>query len=383
LCAAVREGKFDRGIEDILAADREDTPESTRSAIHLFRYAWEGATGECLDLLETVDEMPVLPDEVDPGGPYQLGVWEAVRSLLNAIVPWLNGAEVHWWHPDYVEARAIKQQIGGGNGGALVRPQQPSVPAANSGPSPILPYSREVHAEEAVSSSTDRTSSVQESSQRTVRASTSVSLSNAHSGETPPGARTTDEEPRETSGANAPAVMQGEIRRCGRVWRIRFRDESGDYPVTGHKCLATLAYLLAHPNRLFTIPDLVGDADGNLAGAASLTAPKEADAEALLSIKNELDDVEELLRVSSSDHLLRKKEALLARVKRDRKGHKLTAGDPIRNAHHNIATQLRTFTAKKVKTDMPQLHAHIATSLKLDFPYFGYYPPSGTPAWKT
>jgi hypothetical protein len=111
VCQAVREGKFERGMEDIVAADRDDTPESKRVAIHLFKYAWEGSAGGCLELLEEIDKMPVVPDELDSDAPYQLGVWEAVRSLFRGILPWPGGQDVHPWHPDYVEARALQREL--------------------------------------------------------------------------------------------------------------------------------------------------------------------------------------------------------------------------------------------------------------------------------
>jgi hypothetical protein len=51
-------------------------------------------------------------------------------------------------------------------------------------------------------------------------------------------------------------------------------------------------------------------------------------------------------------------------------------------AHHNIATQIRNFLHDKLCRDMPRLADHLTGALKLDFPHFGYYPPTNTPAWE-
>jgi hypothetical protein len=58
-----------------------------------------------------------------------------------------------------------------------------------------------------------------------------------------------------------------------------------------------------------------------------------------------------------------------------------TFASPLKGEHHNIASQLRTFT-RKLKDKMPQLAAHLHASLKLEFPHFGYYPPKPAPGWQ-
>jgi hypothetical protein len=155
LCGAVREGKFDRGIQDILAADKDETPESERAAIHLYKYAWEGASGDCLRLLEAIDEMPTLPEKLDAGAPYQVGVWGAVRTLFNAILPWPECDNVHAWHPDWVEAQALlseveqirahrgEARIESDNAKELAGPRDAAAPALEPGQTPLNPTFRE------------------------------------------------------------------------------------------------------------------------------------------------------------------------------------------------------------------------------------------------
>jgi hypothetical protein len=47
-----------------------------------------------------------------------------------------------------------------------------------------------------------------------------------------------------------------------------------------------------------------------------------------------------------------------------------------------MATQIRNLLRNKLRETMPKLAAHLKVAIKLELPQFGYFPPTGTPAWK-
>jgi hypothetical protein len=173
------------------------------------------------------------------------------------------------------------------------------------------------------------------------------------------------------------------LTRVGQVWQLRYREEKGDYPVVGTKCLVHFAMVLARPNRPFPVGELVGDLERKLESEALFSADVETDAQGLNAIRRALEDVDSKLEVGSTAKLEQEKAELLEHLRQAEELRTIGPGGPLRNAHHNISTQMRTFTGAKLKKDMPQLAAHLKASMKYDFPHVGYYPPDGTPRWKT
>jgi hypothetical protein len=172
------------------------------------------------------------------------------------------------------------------------------------------------------------------------------------------------------------------IQRVAEVWHLRYQGEQGDYPVKGNQCIGWLAKLLVAPNRSLTVADLRGDPEGKLAADALLGAERETDNAGIKAIRKRLEEIEDIAEQAGgwSEHLEKEREDLLDRVKEAEDGKQLRSS--LNRAHHNIASQIRTFLRDKLPEEMPQLAAHLNQSLKLEFPSFGYYPPAGTPAWK-
>jgi hypothetical protein len=165
----------------------------------------------------------------------------------------------------------------------------------------------------------------------------------------------------------------------GEVWRIRYRVELGDYPARGSLCIAWLVKLLAAPNRQLSVPEMRGDPEGKLTADAMIGGEREADGATLIAIKQRLDEINDITAGSGgSEELEEEKSELLERLEAATKPFKTA----LKGAHHNIATQLRTFTRERLPEQMPQLAAHLKASLKLDFPDFGYYPPDPAPDWQ-
>jgi hypothetical protein len=179
------------------------------------------------------------------------------------------------------------------------------------------------------------------------------------------------------------AVNDGEchIRVCGRVWKVCFLGEFGDFPVRGNKCLSWLTKVLVRPNRSSPINELLGDADGRLGFGSRYVGEEETDQEGLLVLKRELDEVNSLLEIGSTHDLEQRKADILQRIQRAHDRRKLTDGDPLKKPHHNVCTQIRKFI-RSIQDDMPRLAAHLETSVKLEYPDVGYYPPPNSPAWK-
>jgi CheY-like chemotaxis protein len=165
------------------------------------------------------------------------------------------------------------------------------------------------------------------------------------------------------------------------VWHLRYHGESGDYPRKGNQSLVWLHALLAAPNKLFTVPDLQGDPDGKLAADALIGDEWETDVAGLKKIKDRLDEIEEIVeKTGGSESLENEKADLLNRIQQARRGKKMDS--PLKAAHRNIAVQIRALRDNKLAKDMPLLAAHLRAALKLYYPYVGYYPSPGTPAWQ-
>lgn len=165
------------------------------------------------------------------------------------------------------------------------------------------------------------------------------------------------------------------------IWRLRYHNESGDFPRKGNQSLAWLHALLAAPNKLFTVADLQGDSDGKLAADALIGDEWEMDSAGVKKIKERLEEIEDIVeKTGGSESVENEKADLLHRLQQARRGKKMDS--PLKAAHRNIAVQLRTLRDTKLAKGMPQLAAHLRAALKLNFPYIGYYPSPGTPAWQ-
>ena len=171
------------------------------------------------------------------------------------------------------------------------------------------------------------------------------------------------------------------IRLVGDVWQLGYSTENGQYPKQGNQCIKWLAKLLAAPNRSFTIAELRGDPEGKLAADALLRGDLESDRDGVKAIKNRLEAIEAITEETGGSETLENEKANLLRWLQAADDNKQIT-NPLRKAHHNIATQIRNLREKLAPT-MPKLAAHLQESLKLDAPHFGYYPPLGAPAWES
>jgi hypothetical protein len=168
-------------------------------------------------------------------------------------------------------------------------------------------------------------------------------------------------------------------RLIGECWHVRYRGEKGDYPTRGNQCIAWLVKLLAAPNRQLSVAEVRGDPEGKLAADAMIGNEREGDGASVIAIKKRLDEINDITAGSGgSEKLDEEKAELLERLEAATKPLKTA----LKEAHHNIATQLRTFRREGLSEHMPQLAAHLKASLKLDFPEFGYYPPDPAPGWQ-
>jgi hypothetical protein len=162
-------------------------------------------------------------------------------------------------------------------------------------------------------------------------------------------------------------VEENYIRLMGDAWDIKFGSERGQYQ---SKCIAWLRNILSQPNRTLTAPQVMGDPEGELTGDARLTGQSEGNYEAIQSLKRRLDDIDETIQeTGGTESLADEKVRLLRQL--DNSTRQIQSG--LRRRHHNIASQIRTFI-RKLENAMPQLAAHLRTSLKLDLPHFLYSP---------
>jgi hypothetical protein len=185
--------------------------------------------------------------------------------------------------------------------------------------------------------------------------------------------------PSPDSGTRVAGKSECSVRLIGEVWHLRYCGEAGDYPDKGNKCIAWLAKLLTAPKRSLTVAAIRGDPEGKLAVDAMIGTEREADSGALGVIKKRLEEIDDITgETGGSERLEEERAELLGKLKTATKSLKT----PLKGAHHNIATQLRTFLREKLAQDMPQLAAHLKASLKLDFPEFSYYPPDPPPDWQ-
>lgn len=169
------------------------------------------------------------------------------------------------------------------------------------------------------------------------------------------------------------------VSLVGEIWHLRFGGESTQCARSGNQVLGWLPKLLTARNRLVTVADIRGDPDGRLAGDAKLLEQRETDTAGLRKIKDRLEDIDQLDPAGTNESLQEEKTDLLQRLGAACEAKQFSSN--LRSDHHNIATQIRSFI-KKLKDSMPLLAAHLQASLKLDYPNFGYFPPTGTPVWK-
>jgi hypothetical protein len=191
------------------------------------------------------------------------------------------------------------------------------------------------------------------------------------------------------AGAPAPPAGLGEerdgensIRLEGEIWHLRYGEESGRYPASDNQSIGWLVKLLAKPGHRFTVAELRGDPEGKLHADSAMRGERLTDAEGLKRIRDRLQDIDEISNDTGglTQSLEEERARLLQELKEGKEGKQ--AQTALRKDHHNIATQFRNLREKLVK-GMPQLAAHLKSSLNLDFPHFCYNPPPGTPAWKT
>ncbi len=178
------------------------------------------------------------------------------------------------------------------------------------------------------------------------------------------------------------APQENSLRLRGDVWHLRYDDDSGDYPRKGNQSLIWLHKLVAAPNKLFTVADLLGDADGKLAADARIGGEREIDDVGFKAIKDRLEEIEDTVETTGGNESIENEKAdLLNRLQQARRGKNLDS--PLKAAHRNMTVQIRTLRDNKLAKDMPRLAAHLRAALKLHFPFVGYYPPPGTSAWQT
>jgi CheY-like chemotaxis protein len=181
--------------------------------------------------------------------------------------------------------------------------------------------------------------------------------------------------------AQGVAQLENSIRLKGEIWHLRHDGESSDYPRKGNQSLVWLRKLLAAPNKLFTVAELQGDPDGKLAADAKMGSERETDDAGIKKIKDRLEEIAEISdETGGSESLDNEKLDLLNRLDQARRGKKIDS--PLKAAHRNIAVQLRAVRDNKLAKDMPRLAAHLRASLKMEFPYIGYYPVPGTLGWQ-
>ena len=137
-----------------------------------------------------------------------------------------------------------------------------------------------------------------------------------------------------------------------------------------------------HQDQLLHPAELYGDPEGKLAADALLGGERETDQDGVKAIRDRLDEIEELAATTGGSETVESEKAALLTKLRDALDGKQVRS-LLMSAHHNIASQIRTFRRDKLPNGMPQLAAHLQAHLKLDFPHFGYYPPAGTLPWKS
>jgi len=170
------------------------------------------------------------------------------------------------------------------------------------------------------------------------------------------------------------------IQRNRDNWQLRYRNETGDYPVKGNQSIAWLAKLLATPNSALYVADLRGDPEGKLAADAKLGSEPEIDRDGIRAFKRELEELEELIATAgASESLLERKARLLQSMKSSSRGK--TIGSSLKRDHSNMATQLRNL-CRKLEKKMPHLASHLKACLKIQFPTIGYFPPEPAPNWQ-
>ena len=170
------------------------------------------------------------------------------------------------------------------------------------------------------------------------------------------------------------------VIRSGDNWIIRYGMECGEYVAARNKAIGWLVILLRRPNRLLTVAELSGDADGRLAADAAIGAPPKTSIAQIVAIKNRIAEIDDLDEMGRSETYQSEKAGLLRRLQEG--GAERLVQAPLRKGHHRIATRLRAFRNKLAETGMPSLSAHLTTCLDLDFPHFSYRPPPDAPAWR-
>ena len=174
---------------------------------------------------------------------------------------------------------------------------------------------------------------------------------------------------------------ENSITLSGDTWSICYGAEKGLYSVGSNKCIGWLVKLLHSPLRLLTAAELRGDPEGKLAADCAIGARPQGGTLRIVACRRRLQEIEDIMEeAGGSESLENEKVSLLRDLENADDVRQMSR--PARNAHHNIATQLRSF-CKRLNADMPTLSAHLIACLQLDFPHFVYTPPVGNKSWKT
>jgi hypothetical protein len=168
--------------------------------------------------------------------------------------------------------------------------------------------------------------------------------------------------------------------RVGEVWRLRYHDEEGDFPVSGNHFIGWLAKLLAKPNYHWTIAELIGDLERKIAADAALGGEDALDAEGIRETRKEIETIDEFLKMGGSEQLENERARLLRQLNGQMGARLKTAAE---NAYNNISTQKRKFLPKLGRS-MPKLASHLKACLDHDASSyaFSYRPPEGSSRWQ-
>jgi hypothetical protein len=179
--------------------------------------------------------------------------------------------------------------------------------------------------------------------------------------------------------AASPLEAENSLYLVGEIWHFFYQGEHGQFPKKGNQCIEWLAKMLRTPNKFLSVADILNDPEGRLEGDATLSGQQLADSQWFNDIRKRVTDIDEAVALHGwTKDLADEYNTLMNLLKEANATKQLTS--TLDRAHHNIATQIRTFR-KKLANHMPKLAAHLAI-LKFDFPDFGYFPPTDSPSWK-
>jgi hypothetical protein len=96
-------------LSDTLESLFADVEDHVCLATDLYRRAWDGNRQVIEEVVERLDELPMPRDTCHVAIRSQQGVWDAVRSNCDLILPCVDLLKTdHFWHPDVVEANRFQ-----------------------------------------------------------------------------------------------------------------------------------------------------------------------------------------------------------------------------------------------------------------------------------